>query len=167
MKIRRTENLYPVEFKPTAIPEGFILVIDTREQEPLFLPKLPKGLTVIRERLKCGDYSVRGFEDKITIERKKMSDFISYIGKERERTIEKLKVIKEFYFSALVIETNNPYNIPIDIPTKITPEVIRGALKSFRVKYRMHIYWSAKRKDLEMFVLDHLTYAYKQLRGIK
>ena len=43
-------------------PKGFIIVIDTREQAPLFIGSLPRGLLIVRDTLDVGDYSVRGFE---------------------------------------------------------------------------------------------------------
>lgn len=165
MKIQTAKNnLYPIKFKPTKIPSGFILIIDTREREPLFLESLPKGLTVIRDTLKHGDYSIKGLEDKVIIERKKMSDFLGYIGKERKETYIKLEAMKNAYFSALVIETDDPFDIPIDIPTKMTPEHIRGALKAVRVEYETHVFFNKNRRTLEREILDHLTYSYEQLR---
>jgi len=43
-------------------PKGFIVVIDTREQSPLFTGLLLRGLLVVRDTLDVGDYSIRGFE---------------------------------------------------------------------------------------------------------
>ena len=78
------------QLKPWNIPAGFLLVQDTREQKPLFTDP-PDGLEVITDTLPHGDYSIRGFEDRFAIERKQMSDFYGYIGKERERTTRKME----------------------------------------------------------------------------
>ena len=77
----------PYRPKPFVFPQGFVLVIDTRERNPLCTAV--KGLTVCRDTLKDGDYSIRGFEDRFAVERKQVSDFFSYIGRERKKTIRK------------------------------------------------------------------------------
>lgn len=46
------------------------IIIDTREQKDLFLFKTFPVETVVR-KLDTGDYSIRGFENKITIDRKR------------------------------------------------------------------------------------------------
>ena len=93
--------------KPFKIPPGLVLIQDTREQQPLFA--FPQdGLEVVTETLSYGDYSLKGFEQKFAIERKKISDFYSYIGRERERTVKKMKEFREIVssggFVGLVIE---------------------------------------------------------------
>ena len=40
----------------------------------MFLHAPPKGLTIVRDKLDIGDYSVRGFEREIVIERKSLGD---------------------------------------------------------------------------------------------
>jgi ERCC4-type nuclease len=63
--------------KPFKIPPGLVLVQDTREQQPLFA--VPQdGLEVVSGTLPHGDYSIKGFEQKFVIERKKISDFFSF-----------------------------------------------------------------------------------------
>jgi ERCC4-type nuclease len=109
-----------------------------------------------------GDYSIQGFESMVTIERKQTSDFLTYIGVDRKRTAEKLELIQKFFFAALVIETDNPFDVPFF--SSISVESIRGFLKQARVLYGLHIYWSRHRTDLEQFILDHLTYSYIILR---
>ena len=43
------------------IPDGFVLITDTREQDPLFR-KPPKGLLIVRDTLRAGDYSCNAGE---------------------------------------------------------------------------------------------------------
>jgi len=154
-------------WKVTPIPDGFILKIDTREQDPLFVKKLPKGLVVVRDTVKHGDYTIQGFEDKICIERKQLSDFMSYIGKERDRTKKKLEAMAGLWFKALVIEESEKNLLsPYQIYTQLTPEHVRGFLKSVQVRYGVHVYMNSKRDELERWVLDRLTYAYSVLREV-
>jgi len=151
-----------------------VLVIDTNEQRPLFIniKRQPKsgevfeldGFTAIGKKLKDGDYSILGFEDKITVERKRMSDFISYIGKERTtKTIPKLERLGSMFWASLVLELSERKLSGVLPRTKLTKEHVRGFLKMVRVKYGIHVYINPDRQYLERYILDHLTYAYKIL----
>ncbi len=155
-----------VGYKPTPIPPGFKLIIDTRERNPLFQGNGNRKLKIIHTSLKHGDYSIRGMENKVTIERKQLSDLLSYVGKDRKNTERKLESLSSFYFKALVIEVkeNELFNLPDW--TRISPEAIRGFLKSVRVKYDVHVFINHKRPVLERWILDHLTYAYIQMRKV-
>ena len=149
--------------KPYTFQDDFCLVIDTREQHPLFHP-LPKGLLVVRDTLTHGDYSIRGFENKIAIERKKMSDLMSYIGIERDKTAVKLHAMKDLYFKALVVEEAwDDLFLPKQY-SKVPAEVIRQALVSFNVRFGLHIFVHPYREVIERWVLDRLLYAHKQFR---
>jgi len=57
------------------------VVVDTREQTPLWL----ESNGVFMKSLSTGDYSVKGYEDRIAIERKGLQDVFSSIGKGRKR----------------------------------------------------------------------------------
>lgn len=151
--------------KPTIIPEGFILKVDTREQDPLFNP-IPKGLCVVRDKVEVGDYSIKGMEQYVCAERKKMSDFYSFIGSERSRTVEKLKKMKEMYFACLIIEEEEDDIYYPMIPTKVSPEVARAFLVFARVDCNVHVITSSDRGYNERFLLDHFVRAYKKLREI-
>lgn len=163
-KTEKTKNIEKnVVPKPYTFQDDFCLVIDTREQHPLFHP-LPKGLLVVRDTLTHGDYSIRGFEDKIAIERKKMSDLMSYIGVERDKTAVKLHAMKDLTFKALVVEEAwDDLFLPKQY-SKVPSEVIRQALVSFNVRFGLHIFVHPYRDVCERWILDRLLYAHKQFR---
>lgn len=145
--------------KPTRIPDGFVLVIDTREQRPLFDGR--NDIPVEHRVLHDGDYSVSGYETLIIVERKKLSDFLSYVGKERvTKTIPKLCRLSAARFAALIIEEDER---KLDGPfthSKLTGEHVRAFLLSCRVRYGIHVYISKDRAALERFVLDHCVKAW-------
>jgi ERCC4-type nuclease len=162
----RVDSYNSLLWKPTEIPDGFILVVDSREQHPLFDP-IPIGLCIIRDAIKVGDYTVKGFENQIAIERKGESDFFGFIGRERDRTVKKLEAMSKMYFSALVIQVDEYDLYNPSIPTKLTHEHVRGFLKSIRVKYGIHYYMNEDKESLERYVLDSCTYVYSQLRNVE
>jgi len=139
-----------------SIPKGFILAIDTREQQPLFASVLPEILPIQHVALEHGDYSIIGYENRVTIERKKLSDFYSYIGAERKRTRNKITALSQMDFAALIIEANES-----DLDRKfgygkLTPAHAHGFLISLRVRYGIHVYINSRREKLEEFIIEHL-----------
>lgn len=160
-----------VGFKPTKIPPGFKMVICPNEQLGLFLGKrnhfqiIRKHLRIPGSRLTYADYSIKGFEFKAAIERKMLSDLLSYVGSDREHTEIKLEFIKDFYFKALVIELKEEELFNLPDWTQMSPESIRGFLKMVRDK-GIHVYINHNRPALERWVLDSLTYAYIQMRKV-
>ena len=154
----------PYRSKPFMFPKDFVLVVDTREQNPLC--GNVKGLTVCRDTLKDGDYSIRGFEDRFAVERKKTSDFYSYIGRERRRTAEKLKRFKQFDFSGLVIEVSLDDLLSPQMYTQVSPETARQFLVSVNVRYGIHVFCDRQRKNIEMWLLDRAIKYYKFNREV-
>ena len=142
MKESPRENsnyLKPYTLKPTPIPDGFILKIDTREQHSLF-DKPPKGLMIVRDTLKYGDYSIKSMEDIFCVERK-VGDIYSYVSAEREKTVRKMKEFSKMKFVGLVIEESRETNLyQFQQHTKVHPEVVRAALISFEVRYGVHLF---------------------------
>ena len=70
----------------------FIIIIDTREQDEYKF----KSILTVRDKLNTGDYSLRGFENDITIERKSLGDFISSISHGRDRFKSELARMKDY-----------------------------------------------------------------------
>jgi ERCC4-type nuclease len=128
--------------KQTVIPEGFVLLQDTREQRPLFT-RIPKGLTIQSTTLKFGDYSLRGFENVFCVERK-ASDIYSYVSIEREKTVRKMKDFSKMKFVGLVIEGHESDLYKFQQHTKVHPEVVRAALISFEIRYGVHLFIGSK-----------------------
>jgi DNA excision repair protein ERCC-4 len=81
-------------------PEQVIAVVDTREQLPLDLAPLRTEAGT----LATGDYSVRGLEHVVAIERKSLSDLLGCIGGERERFDREVQRMLAYPCRAIVVE---------------------------------------------------------------
>jgi len=127
-------------------PKGFILIIDSREQLPLFTGSLPKGLLVIRDTLPIGDYSVRGFESQITIERKTIPDLLGCLGNDRERFKRELEIS---------VEGTEDELLQFHDFSLMHPEAVRQSIVSIRLRYNTHWYFGSREK-IERYILDHL-----------
>lgn len=153
-------------FKPYIFPPDFCLVIDTREQRPLFTAHPPKGLIMVRDTLAHGDYSIRGLETKVAVERKGITDLVSYMTTERKRTKAKLEAMEPLGFKALVVES---YWDDLFLPkfySTVSPEVIRQSLVSFEVKFKLNLFVHPIREEIERWILDRLVYFFKLIRGV-
>ena len=170
VRLKLNLNLTPAELKPFKIPNGLIIIIDTREQRPLFSPR-PRGLVTIRKKVEFGDYTIKGFETEFAIERKQMSDFYSYIGKERKKTVKKMSdfnlIVCNGGFAGLVIEASEEDVLFGYVMSKVPPEVARQALVSFRIRSGVHVYFNRSRECIERWVLDNAIKFYKVRREVK
>lgn len=93
----------------------FTIIIDTREELPYTFHSLrgdadqgkrPLDVSTVREGLRTGDYSVKGYEPLVTIERKSLADLYSTLGQERERFEEEHERMSRMEFAAVVVEAS-------------------------------------------------------------
>lgn len=82
-------------------PEQITAIIDSREQTPLDLSPL---LTEVGT-LDTGDYSIKGLEHVVRVERKSLPDLIACIGRERERFEREVSRLLAYPVRVLVIES--------------------------------------------------------------
>jgi ERCC4-type nuclease len=155
--------LKPYTLKPTEIPPEFTLIVDTREQRPLFT-RIPKGLTVMSKTLINGDYSVLGFENLICFERKS-ADLWPYVI-DHEKTKAKMLRFKSMEFVGLIIELKEHEIYQFQQHTRVHPETVRGALTSFQVRYGVHVYMGT-RENCSRWLLDCAVKFWKVKREVK
>ena len=147
-------------FKEIPYPSDMCLIVDTREQHsPLFLDKPPKGLMVMRDALKDGDYGIKGLP-LFAVEKKYYGDLFPYCSKEMDaKTIPKMKRFKKMIdaggWVGLVIENSMSEIFRWQQYTDITPESVRGALVSFAIKYHIHVHFGIDRERTARWILDH------------
>jgi len=147
------------KLKPFKFPDGLIILQDTREQIPLFT-RIPKGLTIRSEKLDTGDYSIAGFTKSFCVERKMISDLLSFCTTERDKTKQKLERMGKMDWSALVIEAKESDLYRPYLNSSISPEVIRQSLVSFSIRWGVHIY-IGNRENCCRFILDHCIKYYR------
>jgi DNA excision repair protein ERCC-4 len=82
--------------------EDLTIVQDTREQEPWNMAPCQ----VVIDGLSVADYSVRGLENIVAIERKSLADFVGCCGSERERFQRELDRLRGWQVSAVIVEAS-------------------------------------------------------------
>src|SRR3954463_8477101 len=83
-------------------PESVIALIDTREKKPFDL----SPLRMEAASLATGDYSVKGLEDYIAVERKSLADLVLCVGRERDRFERACQRMMAYPVKAIVIEAS-------------------------------------------------------------
>lgn len=112
-----------------------IILVDTREQKPYGFVKM-KDVSIERFSLETGDYSVKGFEDRIAIERKSLDDLIGCLTQGRERFERELARSKHLDFFAVIVEAayhdiaRHKYN------SQMAPTAALQSISAFHVRYR-------------------------------
>lgn len=116
---------------PATLPdESITAIVDTREQNPLEIP----WLQVERATLATGDYSVRGLENHVAIERKELSDLVACCGRERERFDREVQRLLAFPVRALIIEASWDDIEAGEWRSKLTPRQVGSSLISWQVR---------------------------------
>lgn len=81
-----------------------LILIDTREQCPLDFSQYPCDTENIA--LASGDYSIKGFENIVALERKSESDLLQSLTHERDRFERELARLRGFTVKAVLCETS-------------------------------------------------------------
>ena len=91
---KKTLTVRKLKLYHPPIPSNMIVVTDTREQLPYLFP----GCRLSIRKLDAGDYSLEGYEDVISVERKSASDFFGSITQDRERFERELERLQSYKF---------------------------------------------------------------------
>lgn len=89
--------------------EDLTFLIDTREQRPLdfnWNPDTQKKVRTERATLDTGDYTVKGLEKRICVERKSLNDLLTCIGRERDRFEREIDRMMAFECCLIVVEAS-------------------------------------------------------------
>ena len=164
--MRKSPATSPYTPKPFIFPENMICVVDSREQKSIFGSRPPKGLHIVTDTLHDGDYSIRGLEHLFCIERKGISDLISYCTTEVKRTKVKMQRFREMEWVGLIIEAKeseiySPYYF-----SKVSPEAIRQSIVSFEIRFGVHVYINGDREMLMRWMLDRMVKFHKMIHEV-
>lgn len=103
------------------------------------------------EKLDTGDYSVKGFEHLIMVERKSIGDLWGTLTAGKERFINEMERARIIPARYLIIEGNvgdidKGYKY-----SKVSPEFIHGYLISLQVKYGIHVVFAGRQDQAQTY----------------
>lgn len=114
-----TRSILPAELPA----ESVTAIIDTREQLPLDLAPL----RMERGTLTTGDYSVKGMEQIVSLERKSLDDLLCCIGSDRERFDREVQRLLAYPVRCLIIESGWQHLERGGWRSKVTPAAAIGS----------------------------------------
>ena len=130
----------------------FTICVDTREQAPFHFQNLttdsrhhyrPLIVPTTRAALTTGDYSIVGYEDRVTVERKSLDDAFGTFGADRDRWERCLDRMRQIECSNVVIEADWKAVLSSIRPTSAEGRNFTG--KSF---YRSVIAWQGRYRNV-------------------
>lgn len=132
------------------------IITDTREQCPYLFTGYPVKNT--RGTLNAGDYSIPGFTDLITVERKELGDLLGCLTHDRERFTRELERLRGYETAALLIEARLETIQQGKYRSKITPDAAIQSIISFMGRYRLPVFFAPDRATGERFIYDFLRH---------
>lgn len=104
--------------------------------------------------LKTADYSIDGYEDKVAIERKTLSDLYGTLGGGRDRFEREMCRLVEFQYGAIVVEADlsdvmKPTRKDPDFKSQLSPRSVFGTYVSWSIKYDISWIFAGNRRNAE------------------
>jgi DNA excision repair protein ERCC-4 len=125
------------------------ILIDTREQRPFSFDAFP-GATIETATLPAGDYSLPGFEDRVSIERKSLEDLIACLmGSNRDRFERELARARHYDLFAVVVEASLDDLAHGRYQSQMKAHSAAQSILTFQVRYRLSIVWAGNRNRAE------------------
>lgn len=121
----------------------FVICVDTREQKPYTF----SGIESVDETMETGDYSIVGFKDRFSVERKSLGDFISSITKpERERFKREIKRGIDLDEFRVIIEASREDVESEDYWSDIHPNAVLGTADGWQNSYGIPFEFAGSRE---------------------
>lgn len=144
-------------------PSDFIIIIDTREQQPYTFP-----CDSVRHKLYAGDYSVLGHETEVAVERKSLADFQSTVAHAQARFQVELDKLLKFKAAAVVIEADLTQLLLNRYKTRLSPKSILGWSTWIQIVYGVPVIWAGSRQGAvawtEEFLRGYVRWAQARAR---
>lgn len=143
----------------------FRVVVDTREQAPFHFLGIDPWLIVPLHHcaLTTGDYSIAGLEDRVTIERKSISDLLGSITAGRDRFEREFERMAEMEFAAVVVEGELSEICRYTAEkTRLRTDSLLGTIDSWSIRYGVHWRFCPGRRFAEIATLKLLYQFWRQ-----
>lgn len=133
---------------PASGPPVPVLIRDTREQRPLVFTRLPCKTGC----LQTGDYSIEGFEDAWTIERKTVADLVSSVIQERPRFERELARMDGYTFKRLLVVGTLDDIRRHRYRSRANPKSVLASVFAFEVRYGLPCVFATTPEEAALLV---------------
>ena len=135
------------------------IIIDSREQLPFVFANLPSEPGT----LDTGDYSIRGLEHRVTVERKSLEDLLACCGRDRDRFKRELQRLRAYRFRLLVVEASAADLEAGEWRSKLQPVHVMGTLAAWTGQYELPIWLAGNHSAGGLFVERFLFQAARRV----
>lgn len=108
------------------------VIVDSREQNAFDF-----SLPVEIGTLTTGDYSVRGLEHLVAVERKSLPDLLGCLGQGRDRFIRELQRLRAYRFRLIIIESTPDEIDAGQWRSTLKPSHVWGSIASWTARYAL------------------------------
>ena len=142
--------------------EPVAVIIDTRENEPYSFD--PRLVAAERRALPAGDYSVRGLETSVAVERKSLDDFVSTVVHARQRFQAELCKLRGYSAACVVVEASLADIVHQRYRSRAHPSAVLGSALSILLDYRVPVIFCGDRQLACHFTQAFLIAAGRRLQ---
>lgn len=134
--------------------EEIVIRTDTREQLFLDFTKF-RGVSSVRGTLKTGDYSIQGYEDQITFERKSVQDLVGTLTSGHTRFLREMERMRSFKAKYILIEHTPDilYNYCAKHGWQRKFNTIIQSLLAYACHYQVRVRFCKDREDMAEYIV--------------
>lgn len=137
------------------------IIIDSREREPYKFRASANCDGYEIEKLDAGDYSIQGFEDLITVERKNsLIELCGNLGKNRTRFEAELERMQSIKFRYVIVEDHWSSIYKYKKYTQMSSNAIFQSIIALTIKYNVNFIFAEDRKTAQAITRSLLIKAY-------
>ncbi|MBF0474553.1 MAG: ERCC4 domain-containing protein [Deltaproteobacteria bacterium] len=127
-----------------------IIIQDSREQHPFSFSGIRPRPIIEVAGLQTGDYSIKGLENDITIERKSLPDLFGSVGQARARFEREFGRMSELKYAAVVCE-GDWWDVFKNPParSRMEPKSVYATLIAWTQRYGIHFWPCPNRQFAE------------------
>lgn len=137
-----------------------IVLIDSRERQPWgFSAKVETH----RRKLDAGDYSLHGYADRVSVERKDLNDFISTVIHQRKRFYRELERLRAYEFRFVVVEADLQDVFDRRYASSADPMAPLGLSNAMMIDFNIPLLFWGKRQICSAMVENLLQALWRRL----
>lgn len=130
------------------------IITDTREQLSLDFSKI-KGVEVVRTKLDAGDYSIVGYENQISFERKSVQDLVGTLIGGHERFLREMERWADYKEKYILVEHTPSILFAYCVKHGWTNkfDTIIQSLLAYACHYNVRVRFCKNREDMAKYIV--------------
>jgi len=130
-----------------------IVLIDTREKLPF---QFGDDVDTVKTKLEVGDYSIKGLEHLVSIERKSLDDFINSTIHNKRRFTQNLMDLTRMEHKAIVVEASLRDVFMHRYKSKTHHQVVFGMVAAISSRWKIPVFFWENHAYAQMMVEKYL-----------